>query len=129
MEHEQVRKVLAEIFDADSKRGRKWFFPKNVEHEYKVFGNMTLKEIGMFVFPSFLLSGGIAAIPPYSSWFFWIIKAIFIAVVIIIPLIYINYRPVKFRNNIRTKTFIKEIIEYKKKQKRYFIKPKDRMLG
>ncbi|KGX85183.1 hypothetical protein [Pontibacillus litoralis] len=127
MEQDQIKQVLYEMFDLNNKKGREWFFPKNVDNQYKVFANMTLKEIVYFLLPAFLLSGGLAAIPPYNSWLFWIIKAIFIILIILIPVVYIHYRPVKHRDNIRAKDYIKEVLEYQKKKKLYFMKPKNRL--
>ncbi|KYD11472.1 hypothetical protein B4102_2200 [Heyndrickxia sporothermodurans] len=125
MDQEQVKKVLLEMIDSDGKRGRKWFFPKNVDNQYKIFANMTLKEILLYIFPALLLSIGIGCIPPYSSIVFWLIKSLFIVCIIVFPVIYVNYRPVKYRENIRSKDFVKEFLDYKKKQKMYFVKPKN----
>lgn len=128
MDKDQVKQALLEIIDANEKRGRKWFFPKNVDNQYKVFANMTLKEIIFYIVPAFLISIGIAAIPPYNSIIFWLIKSFFIVFIITIPVVYVNYRPIKYRDNIRSKDYIEEFIEYQKKQKIYFVKPKDRFL-
>lgn len=127
MEQDQVKQALLEIIEANGKRGRKWFFPKNVDNQYKILANMTLKELVFYVFPAFLLSVGIGFIPPYNSIVFWLIKAIFIVFIIVIPVVYVNYRPVKFRDNIRSKDFIKEILDYRKKKKMYFVKPKNKL--
>lgn len=124
MDQDQVKEALLEILDSNGKRGRKWFFPKNVDNQYKILANMTLKEIAMFILPALLISVGLACIPPYNSIPFWLIKSVFIVFIIVIPVIYVNYRPVKYRENIRSKDFIKEYFEYQKKKKMYFVKPK-----
>ncbi|MCM3603123.1 hypothetical protein M3175_20500 [Robertmurraya korlensis] len=128
MDQEQVKQALLEMIDSNGKRGRKWFFPKNVDNQYKILANMTLKELLLYVFPALLISAGIGFIPPYNSIVFWLIKAFFIVFIIVIPVIYVNYRPVKYRENIRSKDFIKEILDYQKKKKIYFVKPKSRFL-
>lgn len=128
MDQEQVKQALLELLDSNGKKGRKWFFPKNVDNQYKILGNMTLKELVMYVLPALLISAGIAFIPPYNSVVFWLVKAVFIVLVIIVPVVYVNYRPIKFRDNIRSKDFLKEILEYRKKKKMYFVKPKNQLL-
>ncbi|WP_368298869.1 hypothetical protein [Cytobacillus firmus] len=128
MDQDQVKQALLEMIDSNGKRGRKWFFPKNVDNQYKILANMTLKEILIYIFPAFLISIGIGFIPPYNSWVFWFIKAIFIVFIIVIPVVYVNYRPVKFRDNIRSKDFFKEFLDYRKKKKMYFVKPKNTFL-
>ncbi|WP_382549338.1 hypothetical protein [Streptomyces sp. NPDC057131] len=129
MDQDQVKQALLEMLDGNEKRGRKWFFPKNVDNQYKILANMTLKELLVYILPALLISVGIGAIPPYSSIVFWLIKAVFIVSIIVIPVVYVNYRPVKFRDNIRAKDFVKEFLDYQKKKKIYFVKPKDKYLN
>lgn len=129
MDQDQVKQALLEMLDGNEKRGRKWFFPKNVDNQYKILANMTLKELLVYILPALLISVGLGAIPPYSSIVFWLIKAVFIVSIIVIPVVYVNYRPVKFRDNIRAKDFVKEFFDYQKKKKIYFVKPKDKYLN
>jgi len=129
MDQDQFKQALLEMIDGNEKRGRKWFFPKNVDNQYKVLANMTVKELGVYIIPALLISIGIGAIPPYNSTVFWLIKSVFIVLIIALPVIYVNYRPVKFRDNIRAKDFIKEFLDYQKKKKMYFVKPKDKFLN
>ena len=128
MDQDQVKQALLEMLDSNGKRGRKWFFPKNVDNQYKILANMTLKEILTYIFPALLISTGIEFIPPYNSIVFWLIKGFFIVFIIVIPVVYVNYRPVKFRDNIRSKNYIKEFLDYRKKKKIYFVKPKNTFL-
>lgn len=128
MNQDQVKEVLLELLDGNEKRGRKWFFPKNVDNQYKVFLNMTVKEIAVYILPAILISVGIAALPPYSSVIFWMIKLLFIVVIITIPVFFVNYRPIKQRDNIRSQDYLKEILNNSKKKKVYFMKPKDKFI-
>ena len=107
MDQDQVKQALLEMLDSNGKRGRKWFFPKNVDNQYKILANMTLKEILTYIFPALLISTGIGFIPPYNSIVFWLIKGFFIVFIIVIPVVYVNYIPVKFRDNNRSKNYIK----------------------
>uniref|UniRef100_UPI003F498256 hypothetical protein n=1 Tax=Niallia taxi TaxID=2499688 RepID=UPI003F498256 len=129
MDQDQVKQALLEMLDGNEKRGRKWFFPKNVDNQYKILANMTLRELLVYILPALLISVGVGAIPPYGSIVFWLIKAVFIVSIIVIPVVYVNYRPVKFRDNIRAKDFVKEFLDYQKKKKIYFVKPKDKYLN
>lgn len=128
MDQEQVKQALLDMLDSNGKRGRKWFFPKNVDNQYKILANMTLKELLTYILPALLISTGIGFIPPYNSVVFWLVKAFFIVFIIVIPVVYVNFRPVKFRENIRSKDYIKEFIDYRKKKKIYFVKPKNTFL-
>lgn len=106
---------------------KSWFFPKNVDNKYKVFFNMTLLELIKFLVPAVVLSLLIASIPPYSSVILWIVKLIFIAIILSIDLFYVLYRPIPERDNIRTKDFIESFIKFKDSQKIYFVRPKNRL--
>lgn len=127
MDQDTFKQMLLEVI-GENERGRKWFFPKNVDNQYKVIANMTLKELGMYILPAFLISLLIGFIPPYSSIGFWFVKFVFIILVLFIPIFYVSFRPVKQRDNIRSKDFLKEYITYKNKKKIYYLKPKDRGL-
>jgi hypothetical protein len=127
MDQDHVKQALLEMLDSNGKRGRKWFFPKNVDNQYKILANMTLKELVFYIFPAFLISIGIGFIPPYNSIVFWLIKSIFIVFIIVVPVVYVNFRPIKFRDNIRSKDYIKEIFVYRKKKKMYFVNPKKKI--
>ncbi|AYK68278.1 hypothetical protein ABS751_10615 [Bacillus subtilis] len=126
MNKESVKDAIVELLGESSYKGRKWFFPKNVDNKYKIFGNVTVKELFTVIAPFALVAVGVAALPPYSSILFWVIKFFSDVLLILIPAVYIQYRPVKYRDNIRTKDWIKEMMEYRKKQKVYFINSKDK---
>lgn len=125
MEQEEFKQLLIEVLDSNGKKGRKWFFPKNVDNQYKILANMTLKEIALYIIPAILISAGIACIPPFNSIAFWLIKSVLIVFIIVVPVVYVNYRPVKYRDNIRSKDLIKEYLEYHRKKKIYFVKAKN----
>ncbi|MCY9397605.1 hypothetical protein ACO0DA_12105 [Bacillus subtilis] len=126
MDKEIIKDAIVELLGESSYKGRKWFFPKNVDNKYKIFGNVTVKELFTVIAPFFLIAAGVAAIPPYSTILFWIFKFFIVVLLILIPTVYLNYRPIKNRENIRTKDWIKEVIEYRKKQKVFFIEPKNK---
>lgn len=98
---------------------KSWFFPKNADNKYKVFLNMTLEELIKFLVPAVILSLLSAVIPPYSSVVLWVVKLIFISVILSSVLFYTLYRPVPDRDNIRTKDFIESLIMFK--DRRYIL--------
>lgn len=120
----EIKEGLLELLNEGGGNRRKWFFPRNVDSSYKLIANLTLGEIVKYILPALLLIVGICFIPPQNSVFLWIIKSIFIVILILVPLFYVMYRPVKGRDNIRTKDLIKEHFMFYQKQKVYYKKPK-----
>lgn len=121
---EDVKSALQELLDQGGKNGRSWFFPRNVDNRYKLIANLTLGEIVQYFLPAFLMIIGLCFIPPYNSVWLWIVKFLLIIIILLIPMVYVMYRPVKERDNIRTKDFIREQMVYRQKQKVYYKKPK-----
>lgn len=123
-----VESTLEKIFTGKGNKAREWYFPENVDNKYKIFGNVTVKTLFTIIVPFFLLAFGVVAIPPYSSIALWIAKFIIVVLLILIPSVYVMYRPVKHRDNIHMRDFIREYFAYRKKQKVYFVKSKNREL-
>ncbi|MEK5460967.1 hypothetical protein NST36_19190 [Bacillus sp. FSL R5-0293] len=124
-----VEEIIFQMINPNKQKGREWYFPENIDNQYKVFANATVKDLFLVIVPFFSAAIGIASIPPYDSVLFWIIKSIFMIPLLIVPLIWVNYRPVSSRKNIRMKDYLKEVLEYRKKQKIYFRKQKSKELN
>lgn len=122
----EVKSALLELLNEGRENKRKWFFPRNVDSRYKLYANLTLGEIVKYFIPALALVAGICFIPPYNSVLLWIVKSVFIVLVLLVPMVYVMYRPEKGRDNIRTKDFIKEYVMFQQKQKVYFKEPKKR---
>lgn len=123
---EIVKKALLEILSEDEAigKGKKFFFPKNVEQGYNLIPGLTIKDAVKYIFPSALMAAALAAIPPYNSVVFWVIKFIFILLILCTSFCIVLLRPVKGRNNIKVMDFLKSWYSFCVKQKIYYIKPK-----
>jgi len=121
---DEIKEGLLELLNEGGGNRRKWFFPRNVDSSYKLIANLTLGEIVKYIIPALLIVVGICFIPPQTSILLWIVKSIFIVITILVPLFYVLYRPVKGRDNIRTKDFVKEYFTYQQRRKIYYKKPK-----
>ncbi|AMM99556.1 hypothetical protein UP12_19280 (plasmid) [Bacillus pumilus] len=131
MDHNIERMVderLKKIFTGTGNNAREWYFPENVDNKYKIFGNVTVKTLFTIIVPFFLLALSVVVIPPFSSIGLWIAKFIIVVFLILAPSVYVMYRPVKHRDNIHMRDFIREYFTYRKKQKVYFVKSKNREL-
>lgn len=128
MDLDVLRKNLFDLLDSGGKNGRKWFFPQNVSNQYKVIAGLTLGELIKYFLPALIITVGICFIPPISSVVLWVFKIIIIMIIVVILMVYVMYRPVQGRDNIRTKDLIKEHVHYIKKQKIYYKKPKSTSL-
>ncbi|WP_226567788.1 hypothetical protein [Bacillus stratosphericus] len=132
MDDQALEKLIDErikkTFSVSGNAAREWYFPENVDNKYKIFGNVTVKTLFTIIVPFFLLALGVVVIPPYTSIGLWIGKFVIVVALILAPSVYVMYRPVKQRDNIHMRDFIKEYFAYKKKQKVYFVKSKNKEL-
>ena len=125
---EELRKTLLSLLgeEQNGRIGKKFFFPDNVEKGYNIIQGLSLTDMARFIVPSILLSTFIMFMPPYMSIVFWIIKSVFICVILSTGFILAILRPIKSRNNIKCLDYIKMRISFMSKQKMYYIRPKDR---
>lgn len=124
---EDIREALLELLgEEETRKGKKFIFPKNVESSYNLIPGVTFKDVLKIIGPAALLSIIIAVIPPYNSIGFWIIKFIIILIILVFAFVITILRPITSRPNIRTTDYIKWRINFIKKQKVYYLKPKNR---
>jgi len=125
---ESIRRTLLELLgeDENGKIGKKFFFPGNVEKGYNIVQGLSVIDVVKYIVPSILVATIVIAIPPYTSIFFWIIKAIFDCFILSLGFIMAILRPIRNRSNIKCLDYIKMRISYLNKQKMYYIKPNDR---
>ncbi|MGM0817448.1 MAG: hypothetical protein ACQEUO_18425 [Bacillota bacterium] len=123
-----IDEKIKKMFSVPGNAAREWYFPENVDNKYKIFGNVTVKTLFTIIVPFFLFALGVVVIPPYSSIGLWIAKFVTVVILILAPSVYVMYRPVKQRENIHMRDFIKEYFAYRKKQKVFFVKSKNREL-
>jgi len=125
---ESIRRSLLELLgeDENGRMGKKFFFPSNVEKGYNIVQGLSVIDAFKYIVPSFIVSIIIIAMPPYTSVFFWILKAIVDCFVLSLGIIMAVLKPITSRSNIKCLDYIKMRISYIGKQKMYYIKPKDR---
>lgn len=128
MEHdvETIKKALLEILGESENigKGKKFFFPKNVEQGYNLIPGLTIKDAVKYVLPAGVVSVILAAIPPYNSVAFWIIKFILIMLILCTSFCIVLLKPVRGRSNIKVMDYIKNWYGFITRQKIYYIKPK-----
>ena len=126
-EKEELRKTLLALLgeEQNGRIGKRFFFPENVEKGYNIIQGLSLTDMAKFIVPSVLLSTIIIILPPYMSILFWIVKSVFVCVILSTGFIFAILRPVKNRNNIKCLDYIKMRISFLSKQKMYYIRPKN----
>jgi len=125
---EEFKKTLLELLGENEtvRTGKKFFFPENVEKGYNIIQGLSVTDFAKFIIPSVFISLIVVLLPPYSSVIFWIIKVVLIILISTVGFILAIARPIKSRNNIKYFDYIKTRISFSRKQKMYYIKPKDR---
>lgn len=127
MNTEQVKQALLDLLNADTEKGKTWFFPSNVSDSYSVILGLDLKQsvkaIGtalasILVMVVLLRSTSVLPLIIYvivgllsfgSVWAFYTIK------------------PITDRPNISISDFLKQRKSYSKRQKVFYKKPKERI--
>ena len=125
---EELRKTLLALLgeEQNGRTGKKFFFPENVEKGYNIIQGLSLTDMARFIVPSVLLATMIMFMPPYISLVFWIVKSVFVCLILSTGFILAILRPIKSRNNIKCMDYIKIRISFLSKQRMYYIRPKDR---
>ena len=125
---ESIRRSLLTLLgeDENGRMGKKFFFPGNVEKGYNIVQGLSVVDAIKYIVPSLIVTLIIIAIPPYTSIFFWILKAIVDCVILSLGIIMAILRPITSRSNIKCLDYLKMRFSYIGKQKMYYIKPKNR---
>lgn len=107
------------------KKGKEFIFPRNVNKEYGVFKDYTVKDIFTIILPTFIIGAVIIALPPYNLVVMCIEVMLFlIAMTIVLALI--TVKPIKERPNITVRYYFTLRKKYDNTQKLYFLKPRKR---
>lgn len=125
---EELRKTLLTLLgeEQNGRTGKKFFFPENVEKGYNIIQGLSLTDMARFIVPSVLLATMIMFMPPYMSLVFWIVKSVFVCLILSTGFILAILRPIKSRNNIKCMDYLKMRYSFLSKQRMYYIRPKDR---
>lgn len=106
------------------KKGKEFIFPENVEKEYGVWRDYTLKDIGYL---ALTVGAGLAfvAVPPYGVYF-TVFKIVLVIIAMTIVMAILTIRPVAARKNIKVRDNFKLKRRYANGQKLFYLKPKKR---
>lgn len=115
------------------RKGREFTFPKNVNKEYGVIKDFTLKDILTILLPTVIFFTGLIilslprSIHSVGDVIPIIIVILFFCIVLTCELAILTVKPIKERPNITFKYYYVSISgKYRKMQKLYFLKPKER---
>jgi len=107
-----------------ARKGKEFTFPRNVSKSYEVFRGYTLKQL-LLCLPGAVIGIVIVILPPYGFVPVFI-KAWIPILAVIFTLGVIRRNPVEARPNITAWMYYPAIRKFKKAQKRFYLKPKDR---
>lgn len=126
MQEEELKEALAKLFasDANSYEERTFFFPRVGDASYKIVGGMSGKELMKYIAPCMIIAIIIMLIPPYSSLVLWIIKLFLFAIFLTIGVLFALLRPISVRPNIRLSDYLKNEIDFLKRQKVFILAKK-----
>ncbi|UOX35740.1 conjugal transfer protein [Weissella cibaria] len=104
------------------KKGKEFIFPENVEKEYGVWRDYTLKDIGYL---ALTVGAGLAfvAVPPYGVYF-TVFKIVLVIIAMTIVMAILTIKPISSRRNIRVRDYLKTRRQYNASQKLFFLKTK-----
>ena len=117
------------------RKGQEFTFPKNVNKEYGVIKEYTLKDILTIILPTIILFGVfiVLALPASIHSLADVVPLLtvvsLLCIVVTFELAIITVKPIKERPNITVKHYFISIRrKYHKMQKLYFLKPKERRI-
>lgn len=104
------------------KKGKEFIFPENVDMNFGVWKDYTLKDIVIIGLSTFI---GLAfiGIPPYGL-IFVAIKIFIVILAMTCVMAILTIKPVKARKNIKVRDYLRIRNKYTKGQKLYYLAPK-----
>ena len=106
------------------KKGKEFIFPENVDKDYGIWKDYTLKDFGYMA-----LTGGLGLLfiilPPYNL-ILVLTKIVIVVLAMTIVMAILTIKPVNARKNIKVRDYLKTRSQYAKSQKLYFLKPQKR---
>ena len=123
---DEVREMLQALLAAkDSRKGKTFVFPDNVDRSYNLVKGLSLANFIKFVLPAIIIAAIILLISPYTLAFM-MVKLLFVSLLLLGSFTFAVLRPITSRPNITYSTYLKRIIHYHNRQKLFFIKPTKR---
>lgn len=106
------------------KKGKEFIFPENVDKDYGIWKDYTLKDFGYAALAG-LVGLIFIAIPPYGL-ILVLIKVVIVVLAMTIVMAILTIRPVAARKNIKVRDNFKLKRHYANSQKLFYLKPKKR---
>ncbi|MCQ6267837.1 hypothetical protein M1K46_19605 [Fictibacillus sp. WQ 8-8] len=123
---EEIREVLKDLLgEEDSRRGKTFVFPDNVDKSYNIVKGLSLANFFRFVLPAIGVAVAIMLIPPYSIGFM-MAKMLVASLIMLGAFTFAVLRPIGSRPNITYSNYLKRVLNYTSRQKLYFIRPNQR---
>lgn len=127
MDTESLRQALLELLQADTEKGKTWFFPSNVSDKYILFLGLTIKHgiqaVGVSIVTLMISILLFRSAHPLAVIFYAFSTLVSFGTV----WGYHTFKPISDRKNISIADFMKERKLFLKKQKRLYRKPKERI--
>lgn len=106
------------------KKGKEFIFPENVEKDYGIWKDYTLKDFG-YVGLALVVGLVFIAIPPFGLILISG-KIIIVVIAMTIVMAILTIKPIASRRNIKVRDYLKMKQRYSHSQKIYFLKPQKR---
>lgn len=106
------------------KKGKEFIFPENVDKDYGIWKDYTLKDFGVAGLAG-LIGLILIAIPPYGL-ILVLVKIVIIVLAMTVVMAILTIRPVAARKNIKVRDHFKVKRHYANSQKLFYLKPKKR---
>ena len=106
------------------KKGKEFIFPENVDNDYGIWKDYTLKDFGVAGLAG-LVGLIFIAIPPYGL-ILVLIKIVIVVLAMTIVMAILTIKPISSRKNIKVRDHLRLKRKYSHSQKLYYLKPQKR---
>ena len=106
------------------KKGKEFIFPENVDMQFGIWKDYTLKDFGVIGLAG-LIGLAFVAIPPYGL-IFVAFKLFVVIIAMTVVMAILTIKPVRARKIIKVRDYLKTRQKYQKGQKLYYLAPKKR---
>ena len=106
------------------KKGKEFIFPENVDKDYGIWKDYTLKDFGYGILT--LLCGLVFIVLPPYPLFFVLGKIIIVVIAMTVVMAILTIKPISSRKNIKVRDHLRLKRKYSHSQKLYYLKPQKR---
>lgn len=108
------------------KKGKEFIFPENVDKDYGIWKDYTLKDFGYGILT--LLCGLVFIVLPPYPLFFVLGKIIIVVIAMTVVMAILTIKPISSRKNIKVRDHLRLKRKYSHSQKLYYLKPQKRVI-